>query len=479
MTFPTPPNGAPHDPFQSGPEDLWSQPTPDPPKRRVPEGLFLVVAAVLSAVLVLGGLLGWSRWQSNDEVAAVSTDENSGDETAVDQTTDESGGEEQTPSTTAQDEAAQDEAVEDEAADDEAAEDEPGGEDDPGGETAHVACPADVQEKICDAAAFVETFRGRPFKEFPTVELIDGDAFGDRLLRDFEDVRDQIDIQTQVWRSLGFIEPGVDLYDSYVATFEVGVVGVYFTDTKELYIQGTDLDLYAELTIVHELAHAHDDQWLDLFREEYDDADDEVGAGFSAMVEGNARRVENAWRAELSEEDEAELSVLELTVLSPSDIEILLSLPSLLLELQFFPYQDGAVLVEDIARRGGEEAVDAAIIDPPRTTEQVLHPELFEAGEAPIEVAPPPADGEIVDEGVVGELVFDLWFSDQVGDGWGGDWAVSWLTPSGGACTRIDVVGDTDTDTDEIFASAEGWSRAADGRTVERVDELVRITGCY
>lgn len=476
MTFPTPPNGASHDdPFQSGPEALWPQPTPDPPKRRVPEGLFLVVAAGLAALLVLGGLLGWSRWQNGDETVAGETaeDETAADEQssrttmpAPDDPADES-------ASTTQDE---DETVDE---DDSVDEDETVDEDDPVDDTAHVACPADVQEKICDAAAFVETFRGRPFKEFPTVELIDGDAFGDRLLRDFEDVRDQIDIQTQVWRSLGFIEPGVDLYDSYVTTFEVGVVGVYFTDTKELYIQGTDLDLYAELTIVHELAHAHDDQWLDLFREEYDDADDEVGAGFSAMVEGNARRVENAWRRELSEDERSELSVLELSVLSPSEIDILLSLPSLLLELQFFPYQDGAVLVEDIARRGGEDAVDAAIIDPPRTTEQVLHPELFESGEAPIEVAPPPADGEIVDEGVVGELVFDLWFSDQVGDGWGGDWAVSWLTPSGGACTRIDVVGDTDTDTDEIFAAAEDWSRAADGRTVERVDQLVRITGCY
>jgi len=335
-----------------------------------------------------------------------------------------------------------------------------------------------VPTEVCDAAVFVENSRGQPFKDFPTVELIDDGAFAERLLRDFEDSREELAITTEVWRSLGFIEADVDLFDALASSYEVGVVGVYFSDTKELYIQGTDMNLYSQLVIVHELVHAHDDQWFDLERDEYEESDDEIGYGFSAIIEGNAGRVEDLWRAQLPAGEQDELDRLEVSVLSPEEIEIYLSLPRLLLQFQISPYQDGRQLVAAIAEGGGEDGVNKALVDPPATSEQVLHPELFASGERAISVANPPAENDIIDEGIVGELAFDLWFSDRIGDGWGGDRYVSWRTDNG-ACTRIDVVGDTDTDTDEYQAGAQDWAAQASGRTVERLDDIVRITGCY
>ena len=60
----------------------------------------------------------------------------------------------------------------------------------------NAVCPSGVPAEVCDAAAFVENFRGRPFKDFPTVELVDDEAFAERLLRDFEEVRADIDVTT-------------------------------------------------------------------------------------------------------------------------------------------------------------------------------------------------------------------------------------------------------------------------------------------
>lgn len=452
------------DPFASSrpAQELWPQPSQPPqPKRR--EGLLLAGLAVLAALLVVGGVLTFGALRGGDETVEASGTPTSGAPTTLAEPTETSPPAAETPTTESDSEASG-----------------PSSSAPPEGD--HVACPADVLAEICDAAQFVESFRGRPFKSFPTVQLVDDDAFGDRLLRDFDDDLPEIEITTQIWRSLGFIEPDDDLAEILATSWEIGTVGAYFTETKELYVQGDELDLYAQMVVVHELTHAHDDQWLDLDRPEYDEATDEIGYGFSAVVEGNAQRVESAWRAELSAAQQNELAGLEVGVLSPEDIEIYTSLPRMLLLLQISPYLDGRELVDQIARAGGEDGVDAALESPPATSEQVLHPELFGAEDA-IDVPVPSTDGaEILEQGMVGELAFSLWLGDLAGAGWGGDQYVTWRTGDT-ACTRIDVASDTTRDADELQKAAAAWAGQSDDRMVERVSEggldVLRITGCY
>ena len=90
----------------------------------------------------------------------------------------------------------------------------------------------------------------------------------------------------------------------------------------------------------------------------------------------------------------------------------------------------------------------------------------------------------IIDEGVIGELVFDLWFGNRVGDGWNGDRYVS-FEQDGRTCTVINVAADTDDDLDEIFDAAADWvgdaepgdRRRSDQIAVDGID-LVVIEGC-
>jgi len=70
-----------------------------------------------------------------------------------------------------------------------------------------------------------------------------------------------------------------------------GVVGFYDPETKQLVVRGTDTTPFTRRVLAHELTHALDDQHFDLNRQQLDKADDETGFGFSALVEGNARRV--------------------------------------------------------------------------------------------------------------------------------------------------------------------------------------------
>ena len=54
------------------------------------------------------------------------------------------------------------------------------------------------------------------------------------------------------------------------------------------------------------------------------------------------------------------------------------------------PYTDGFAFVQERRHLGGWAAVDAAFRDLPVSTEQILHPEKYDAHELPIPVAVPP-----------------------------------------------------------------------------------------
>lgn len=131
-----------------------------------------------------------------------------------------------------------------------------------------------------------------------------------------------------------------------------------------------------------------------------------------------------------------------------------------------FPYAAGLGFMGALYRTGGFELVNRVYTFPPVTTEQVLHPERYLEGDAPIVVEIPaiPAGYEDVSHGTVGELLTSLALSTCIGpalateaaEGWGGDsfrlvekdglgsllWATVWDTAEDArefemACVRL------------------------------------------
>ncbi len=356
------------------------------------------------------------------------------------------------------------------------------GEDDPS-ET------AEFDALIEELSAFVEAERELEFLEPVEVLQLDDDAFVDRynalIDESVEEDREELDLFTGINQALGILPPGVTLLDATYAFGSAGVFGYYNPEDKELVVRGGEITVLLKTIIVHELVHAIDDQHFDLYRPEYDDRDDEISTGFSAIVEGNARRVENAWKDTLSADELAQLAADELQASLSMDLDFS-KITFEYINLQLAPYEFGEVLVGVLDDEGGEDRINEALEEPPTTSEQVLRPERFVDLDPLESVSPPPADGDVVEQGVFGPLVFQTIFESTSGDdakraldGWEGDWFVVW-EDGDNTCIRVDVLLEDSADIDELVDVMEKWTDSrGDRASAEKTsDDLARMTAC-
>lgn len=354
--------------------------------------------------------------------------------------------------------------------------------------TASTAPPPTLEEVVAEIEAFVERERGLPFLREVTVELADEGEFQDRLLDDFEESTEDLRTTGLVLQALGVVPAGSDVVDAFRGLLGAGVVGFYDSATDELVVRGGAVSPYVRTVIAHELTHALDDQHFELERPALEDAEDESSYGFTALVEGNASRVERAYRATLSPSEEADAAAEE-EALVAGYFPDAVSLP--LLEAVVAPYLLGPGLVEALLEDGGQARLDGAFVDPPTTSEAMLDPDSFIAGQPTVPVPAPVADGPVIDQGVLGAAglaqVLGLFgpiitLGGDVPDsvlGWGGDAYVAW-TVGDQACVRANLVGDTPADTREIAEALAAWAADLPSTIDAEVSgsELVTLTSC-
>ena len=214
----------------------------------------------------------------------------------------------------------------------------------------------------------------------------------------------------RAWAAFGLIPPGTDLRRLYTDLLAEQVAGYYDPETDEMVIvTGSGFDALAEYTYSHEVVHALQDQHL----------------GLDELLDGTAARTDDAALAVTSlYEGDAMAASTEYLFFDPAlaarmagslltaapETPLLDAAPPVLVLWFLFPYLAGQPFVEAVRADGGWAAVDAAYADPPASSEQILHPEKYLEGEAPLAVALPdlaPTLGEgwaVIDENVVGEL---------------------------------------------------------------------------
>ncbi len=154
------------------------------------------------------------------------------------------------------------------------------------------------------------------------------------------------------------------------------------------------------IALVHELAHALADQQYSL-KKYMDKADtDDATMARQSVVEGQASWLSWAYlsllangRAEVPRDLVDQLA--DAVGGTGEEFPVLARVPLYLRESLVFPYSEGMRFQDSVYRADGMESFDLLFKDPPRSTEEILHPETYRTGPAPTEPELPKLNDEL------------------------------------------------------------------------------------
>jgi hypothetical protein len=167
----------------------------------------------------------------------------------------------------------------------------------------------------------------------------------------------------------------------------------------------------------------------------------------------------------------------------------LLHAPPLVRERLTFPYERGLTFIGDLYRAGGFALVNRVYATPPTTTEHVLHPEKYLAGEqaVPVNAPAPPAGYELLVNGRVGELQIRVVLEQcvphaqaaEAAAGWGGDaYAIVGKEPN--AALLWSTVWDSAQEAEEFERALRAYvacTRERSGTHIMPLDDSVKREG--
>jgi hypothetical protein len=350
--------------------------------------------------------------------------------------------------------------------------------------------PGEWDERVAPLAEFVERERGLAFDHPVEVEFLTPQQYSDAARFDAGELadedRDALEDSGVLYQALGLVPDDLDLVASTSAMADSGTLAFYDPVAERVTVRGTEMTTGLAVTLVHELVHVAQDQAFDL---EQPPPGDSAGAyeGYDALVEGDATRVEMAYLATLSAEEQAGYWEAYDAEYKASQDQ-LSEVPGALQAMFGAPYALGPPVVDLLVEEGGNAAVDDAFTSPPATSEHLFDPRSFFLEDAPVDVEPRevPDDAERVgpsDE--LGATALFLVLAEHIdplvalsaADGWGGD-AYTAYRLDGDACVRLDVVGDTPEETAELAAALRQWETRVAGASVDDSGDRIAVDRC-
>lgn len=353
---------------------------------------------------------------------------------------------------------------------------------------------AEMEKVRARAMNAASTLRELPFKSGGVgMSELSGWEYGTRTREMAETLGgDELRALSKLAAAGGVLPEGTDLATLAASFTAVSAGATYSPLDKQVLLVGK---FKGDSLLTHEFVHALQDQHFDLISllvvRPYDF--DRTEAAF-AVIEGDAMNVQR--RAEEGDAY-ARKSLDEITRQEGSRFgeyrrEVEKLFPPLLTETFIFRYRDGARLIEAVRRKSGERGVDELFRHPPASSEQVLHPEKYAAGELPREAqlseeAFASAGWRNVTSTPLGEIgVRGLLMAGAPGDvatraaaGWGGDRAYLFERQNGAPLFVWKTLWDKPSDADEFFRAYEmlerqkGATRASGGPAAGDASQLM------
>jgi hypothetical protein len=334
--------------------------------------------------------------------------------------------------------------------------------------------PASFAAVVARLEAFVEHDRGLAFIRPPTVASLAGADFDARLAA--ADPIDRSGGVSPTLEALGLAEPVTDQRTSVSPPAPV-VAGFFESRSETVFVRAGEDAPYRRYVLVHELTHALQAQQFGL---RYPDGDIDRTLAAMGLFEGDAKRVADDYLHTLSV---SEATGVQIDALNSGDelyrAEHHLSVGS-------FPYLVGRDFVRYLLAHKGQAGLDAAFRAVPTSTEQLIHPDRYLAGDDPKSVTSPAADGQVVDRGTMGQfalimvLAHDARASGAIDavQGWAGGSYVTWRSANR-VCTRATVVMDRPDQATRLRTALTRWASKGNRQIIPaRAASDVELTAC-
>lgn len=285
-------------------------------------------------------------------------------------------------------------------------------------------------------------------------------------------------------RALHLIGPDTELGEAYRSLLGELPLGYYDSQKRKLrlihrpFMRSEIMELigffrqrdpvYGEL-LAHELTHALVDQHFDLTGFLEADTTEDGQLARKALAEGDATLTGFLCGNLLFGRFKVFVGFMRRTLRTERSFA---RAPSFLKGTFSFPYTHGGLFAAALWRRGGPRLIDRAYRHPPRSTEQILHPEKYLSKKPDVpRPVPPLAVKQALGEGFkalyispLGEYIIRLQLARlsppriaaRAAAGWGGDRAQVWEHKKSGRLVVIwQTVWDTERDAREFYVEAE------------------------
>jgi hypothetical protein len=349
--------------------------------------------------------------------------------------------------------------------------------------------------RVAPVARTVEKLRGLGFEHPVEVEFLTEDEFARRVALDAGKLSaseaDEIRRSQSQLAAVGLVPPGLDLVEAVSSLQQSGALAFYDPKTKKVTVRGKELTPAAEVTLAHELTHALQDQHFDLNRMRRAARRAHGSSALTALVEGDARRIEQLYADRLSSARRSSYERDRIEAATRADDAIRAAgVPESLVVVFQSPYLLGPPMLSVAESIRGKGAVDELFRDPPRSESSFLTPTTLADRERVATVERPVLqDGETMDGESDSFGAFGLYLTLsarldpvralQVADGWGGD-AMITLRRGDTTCIRATFAGRSRDDGDAIGDALDEWvaAGASGAADVVRRGPRSTLTAC-
>jgi len=334
--------------------------------------------------------------------------------------------------------------------------------------------PAGSATILDTIAAAVTQLRQLAFKKKVAADVLTDAQLRDRVEEQFkkDNPRADVDAQDDILTSLGLLKPSDDLFDILLSLHTEQVAGFYDTKTKKLVVGGdaknpTPLD---RVLLAHEYVHAVTDQHFDLTRLDrlQDQRKDDEILAYLSLVEGDATVMMGEYAQKYLTPSEQRDYISASTAAPRAKFD---ESPAWLQRALIFPYDEGSQFVQTVLEQGGIKALNDAYVNPPTSTEQILHTSKYlSRRDEPTDVAMPDLTKAMgsgwhgLPGGEMGEfdlqVIIDQFLSrsdaERAASGWDGGGYVA-AEASGGAVVAVLTVWDSESEARDATETIGRW----------------------